>query len=117
MLPSASRLIRRSDFARVYSRGKSYVTDLVVVYVLPNKVQTTRIGFSVSKKLGNAVIRNRVKRKLREATREMLPEIAGGYDVIIVARVKAARAVYADLRGALRGLFEKAGLLQTFNDH
>ncbi len=88
MLPSASRLIRRSDFGRVYSRGKSCATDLVVVYVLPNRGQTTRIGFSVSKKLGKAVIRNRVKRKLREAVRETLPELTTGYDVIIVARVK-----------------------------
>lgn len=113
MLPSAYRLKERSSFRRVYGRGKSCVTDLVVVYVLPNRIDTTRIGFSVSKKLGKSVDRNRVKRLLREASRQVLPHIAMGYDVVIVARRKAAGASYASLLPALAGLFKKSGILKA----
>jgi len=113
MLPSAYRLKERSSFSRVYARGKSCVTDLVVVYVLPNRLYTTRIGFSVSKKLGNSVSRNRVKRLLREASRELLPQIAMGYDVVIVARKKAASESLEHLLPALAGLFKKSGILKA----
>ena len=113
MLPSASRLRQRSAFGRIYAKGRSYVTDLVVVYILPNKGHVTRIGFSVSKKLGNAVKRNRVKRLLREAAREMLPHISDGYDVVVVARNRAAGAVYGDVYAALYGRLQKTGILKA----
>lgn len=113
MLPSAYRLKERSAFRRVYARGKSYVMDLVVVYVLPNKKEITRVGFSVSKKLGKSVDRNRVKRLLREATRQFVPQIAMGYDVVIVARRKAAGAGYEKFLPAISRLFTKSGILKA----
>ena len=113
MLPSASRLRQRSAFGRVYAKGRSYATDLVVVYILPCKGHTTRIGFSVSKKLGNSVNRNRVKRLLREAAREMLPQISDGYDVVVVARSRAAGADYGNVCAALYGRFQKAGIFKA----
>ena len=111
MLPSASRLKRRSDFGRVYAKGRSYVTDLVVVYVLPFRDESTRIGFSVSKKLGKSVARNRVKRLLREAIRPLLPYITLGYNVVIVARVRAADAQLQNLAAALNSALKKSGIL------
>lgn len=113
MLPSAYRLKERSAFSRVYARKKSFVTDLVVVYILPNRLQTTRIGFSVSKKLGNAVVRNRVKRLLREACKQLLPQIVMGYDVVIVARRNAPAAGLDRLLPAVAWLFKKSGILNA----
>lgn len=113
MLPSASRLKRRSDFSRVYGKGRSYATDLIVVYVLPARGKLTRIGFSVSKKLGKSVVRNRVKRLLREAARALLPDLEPGRDVVVVARRKAAGATLAALGSAMQELFRGSGILRA----
>lgn len=115
MLPIASRLKRRSDFGRVYSKGRSYATDLVVVYILPGRNDVTKIGFSVSKKLGGSVARNRVKRLLREAARGLLPRVKNGYYVIVIARVRAGGASLNDLSAALNAAFTKSGILNAGN--
>lgn len=117
MLPVKSRLKRRSDFGRVYSKGRSYATDLVVVYILPHSTNgadnSTKIGYSVSKKLGGSVKRNRVKRLLREATRQFLSCIRVGYYVVVVARVKAGGATLADISAALGAAFSKTGIINA----
>lgn len=113
MLPLAYRLKEKASFSRVYAKGKSYVTNLVVVYALPNKLMNTRIGFSVSKKLGKSVCRNRIKRLLREASRQLLPNVVMGYDVVIVARKKAADASLEKLQSAISKSFTKSGILKT----
>jgi len=110
-LPSAARLRRKSDFGRVYAKGRSYATDLVVVYVLPGRRPTTRVGFSVSGKLGNAVVRNRTRRRLREVVRLLLADVNGRYDVVVVAKRKSVEADLADLRAALGGLFRQSGVI------
>ena len=113
MLPLAFRLKRRSDFGRIYSKGRSNATDLVVVYVLPSRDNATRIGFSVSKKLGGSVARNRVRRLLREAVRPYLPQMKAGYSVIVLARVKAGTATLPQLAAALGKLFSRQGILDA----
>lgn len=111
MLPKAARLVDKREFKSVYTKGRSSATDLVVVYVLPKSEQPTKFGFTVGKKVGGAVVRNRVKRKLREAVRQMLPEMTGDYDIVIVARAKAAQANFSDLSAALRKLLARAGAI------
>lgn len=82
-----------------------------MVYVRPNRKERTRIGFSVSKKLGKAVARNRTKRVLREAARQLLAETASGYDVVVVARAAAGHASFVRILAALRQLFHRAEIL------
>lgn len=107
MLPRINRLRQRSLFGKVYSRGRSGATDLIVVYILPNKQPVTRIGFSVSKKLGGSVARNRIKRLLREACRQLIGEIPDGYDIIVLARKNASNADIDQFSHALKYLFCK----------
>ena len=92
MLVSAHRLRKRKDFRRAYQRGKSVKCASFVLYYAPNRTGTYRVGFSVSKKIGKAVVRNRVKRKLREAARLNPHLFTAGWDYIFIARHAAIHA-------------------------
>lgn len=86
MLAKTYRLTRRNDFRRVYGRGKSAANYSLVLYAAPSRNQTMRVGFSVSKKIGKAVVRNRVKRLMREAAFHLLPTFEGHKDYVFIAR-------------------------------
>ena len=86
MLKKSDRLRKRLDFKRTYKRGKTVKNRFFVLYYAPNQSGTRQIGFSVSKKIGKAVVRNRVKRKLREACRLNLELFPVGYNYIFIAR-------------------------------
>ncbi len=92
-------------FRRLYAKGKTAVTPTVAVYVRPNKSRRTRLGFTVGAKVGKAVKRNRVRRRLREIYRLHEGEMTPGYDIVAVARGRAAGARYPELsRDFLRAL-------------
>lgn len=103
------RLRKREDFVAVYRRGRFYGHHLVALRVLANGGELTRFGFVVSKGIGKAVVRNRVRRRLREGVRTL--PVASGWDMMIVARPPAAAADYHRLRDAVAGLFSQAGVL------
>lgn len=113
MLPAAERLRANPLFKQVFHEGRSYAEPLVVLHLLklPDSPARREAGFSVSKKVGVAVVRNRVRRRLREAVRLLLPELPRGFRAVIVARPAAAQANYADLAACLRRAFTRAGLL------
>lgn len=92
-------------FRRLYAKGKSVVFPTIAVYAKPNHSQRSRLGFTVGTKVGKAVCRNRVRRRLREAYRIHEAEFAPGWDIVVVARVKAAYVSYQQLeRELLRAL-------------
>jgi ribonuclease P protein component len=113
MLPSAARLKRRSDFGRVYGRRRSSATDLIVMYVMPGTGVSTRVGFSVSGKLGGAVIRNRTKRRISEAVRLVLPRITGIWDIVIVAKRNSVEAGFTDIQAAIETLLRRSGVIKA----
>ncbi len=97
MLPKTYRLKEKKDFRRIYQKGNTINTPYFVLYYRTNKNEETRIGFSVSKKNGNAVVRNRLKRRFREACRVLLKGFPQGFDYILIVRNSAKRASYAQL--------------------
>jgi len=106
------RLRRNSDFQRVRRIGKFHASPLMVLAFVRNELDHSRFGFVVSKRLGKAVKRNKIKRRLREATRLRLPQIKSGFDVVVIARQPLSRAGYADIEHSLERLLKKADLLK-----
>jgi ribonuclease P protein component len=102
-------LTRSEQYALVYNKGSSWRSDLVVMKALPNGLTFSRCGFSVGRRLGGAVVRNRVKRRLREILR-LLP-LVPGWDIIFIARAQAASASFASLKKTVPALLSRAGLL------
>lgn len=86
---------------------------LLIIYILENKKDYNRIGFTVSKKVGKSVIRNRVKRLLRESYRLNEEKILPGYDIIFVARDRASQASYKEIESAMLHLFRKMKLVKN----
>ena len=100
------------EFRRLFARGKSYVTPLIVVYVLKNRQKQVRMGITTTKKVGNAVKRSRCRRVIREAFRAVAGEIPPGWTFVLVARVKTAFVKGGQVERDLRHCLVKAGLLQ-----
>jgi len=90
-------LKKNYEFRRLYTKGKSVVTPCMVVYSLRNANGSNRVGYTVSTKLGHAVVRNRVRRRLREIYRLNSHRLQTGHDIVIVARTKSVGADYARL--------------------
>ena len=100
---------------RVRRRGKSYAHPLVVLIAAPNDLDQVRIGISASHAVGNAVQRNRAKRRIRACVETLLPDLNSGWDIVILARVMSREAPYEDLLNSLRLLMQKANILGIAN--
>ena len=101
-------LTESEQYALVYNEGRSWVSSSVAMKALPNGLGLSRCGFSVSKRVGNAVKRNRVKRLLREILR--LTPLEPGWDVIFIARPPAAATRYVELKKSVESLLSRAQL-------
>ena len=99
-------------FRRAYSRGKTAADSRLALYVRRNGQKTNRLGFTVSTKVGRAVTRNRVRRRLREIYRLHEDVLALGCDVVVVARTRAASSDYHQLERSFLKLADKLGLLK-----
>lgn len=105
------RLTRSEDFKRVRRSGKSYAHPLVVLIVQSNNQPRVKIGVAAGRTVGTAVYRNRAKRLLREAMRTLIPNIASGLDLILIARPALVSATLEDTRDALLNLLQRARIL------
>ena len=105
-------ICKNNEFRRAYARGKSYVTPLVVVYVVKNRRKEARVGITTSKKVGNAVQRNRSRRVLREAYRQLADRVKPGYDLVLVARGRTPFAKSTQVQCHLERQLWDAGVLR-----
>lgn len=104
------RLRDRRRFQEVRKRGRCWVHPLCVLCVLPNRLPYSRFGFSVSRRIGKAVARNRAKRRLREIVRQRQNNIRPGYDMVFIARRPIVDASHQALVAAVEGLLREAAL-------
>ena len=104
-------LSRPQDFAALQSDGTIRSHPLLLVRVLRTALDLTRFGMSTGRKLGGAVVRNRVRRRLREVLRAMAPSFQPGWDVLIIAKPGLVEADHAALVGAVRRLLARGGVL------
>jgi len=109
-----SRLTRRSEFLRVAGRGRKAARPALVLQALSQPEGPVRVGFTATRKIGNAVVRNRAKRRLRAAAHLALAEAAGtmtpGWDLVLIARDGTAARPWDKLLGDLRGTLRQTGV-------
>ncbi len=94
-------LKKNKDFQQVYRKGKSYANRFLVMYVLENNSDKNRLGISVSKKVGNSIVRHRLARLIRESYRLQEDRYRCGIDIVVIARIGAKEKTYKDIDGAM----------------
>ena len=102
-------LTKRAQYLAVYKSGKAWVDSFIVIKVLPNGLDFSRCGFSVAKEIGKAVVRNKVRRLLKEIV--SLTNIRPGWDIVFIARPNAATADYHKLKKSMEKLLLRAHLV------
>jgi ribonuclease P protein component len=114
MLSTDNRLRDRKDFGAVREQGRRWRGDVLIVNAMPRAGDLpVRFGFVISRKIGTAVVRNRIKRRLRAVMHAHLAEVVRGYDVVIISRQPASSATYAALETAALDLLRRAGLMAS----
>ncbi len=108
-------LKKNIDFRRVYNKGSSYSNKFLVMYVLHNNMEENRLGISVSKKVGNSVVRHRLTRLIRESYRLQEEIFQPGWDIVVVARVNGKNANYHEIESALMHLANLHHIIKTEN--
>jgi len=107
-------LRKRAQYLAVYRAGKGSSDENLEIKALPNGLDYSRYGFSATRKLGGAVVRNRVRRLLKEAVR--LARVKAGWDIVFIARRSAVGADYHRLKGSVDRLLGRVGLLEDRNE-
>ena len=107
-----SRITSRADFREVYQHGRSVANRDLVAYFLERRGRATRLGISVSKKVGSAVARNRIRRLLKEAYRANEAKIKEGYDIVLIARQPIKEKSFHDVEKTFIDVLGKAGLIK-----
>jgi len=103
-------LTKNYEFKRLYNKGKNAASKCVVVYCIKNNSPKNRLGITVSAKLGGAVQRNRIRRRLKEIYRINEQTLCTGVDIVIVARFRSRNATWSELESSVLSLFRKLGL-------
>ncbi len=106
-------LKKNGQFVYAYKKGKAKSTKSMTLIFVRARTYNTKVGFSVSKKIGNAVVRNKVKRRLKDSFGRYMPLVKNGYYVVFATRKPIAEATFAQIHSDVGYLLSKAGLLNT----
>lgn len=112
MLNKKFRLKKKGEFSKAYKQGHSKANPYLVIYYFKRTKKEIRVGFSVSKKIGNAVVRNKIKRRLREAIKPYINKILPSYDIIFIARHKIKGISFKDVEKNMVSLLNVTGLIK-----
>ena len=113
MLSKAHRLHKEKDFKKTFQKGRSFFTKALGVKVLKNNLKTSRFGIVVSTKISKkAVVRNKVKRQIREVLRSQLDKVKPGYDVVIITLPAIIDKEYVDIEKDLKSAFKKLNIIE-----
>ena len=104
-------LTKNHEFKKLYNKGKSAASKFVVIYCIRNGIEENRLGITVSTKLGGAVERNRIRRRLKEIYRLNEHSLRAGYNIVLVARLRCRNVGWGELEASVRSLFKKLGLV------
>jgi ribonuclease P protein component len=107
------KLKKNYEFKKVYTEGRYYVEKFVVMYIIVNNSASNRVGFSVSKKVGNSVIRNKVKRLMKEVYRKYADNNKIGFDIVFTARVGSGSVDYKTIENNIMSIMRKAKLKKS----
>lgn len=111
-MKNTTSLKKNYEFRIVYKRGKSIANRQLVMYIFPNKKEINHLGISVSKKVGNSVVRSRITRLIRESYRLNEDLIETGYDIVFIARSGAVSISYKEMEKSVKHLLKKQGLIK-----
>ncbi|MGV8153686.1 MAG: ribonuclease P protein component [Alkaliphilus sp.] len=103
---------KNKEYREVYKHGKSMANRLLIIYFKKNNSEENRIGFTVSKKVGKSVVRNRVRRLLKESYRLNFEKIEKGYDIVFIARKNVKESPFKEVKSAMMHLLRKKKLLK-----
>ena len=106
------KLKKNYEFKKVYNEGKYYVEKYVVMYIILNDSEFNRVGFSVSKKVGKSVVRNRIKRQMKESYRKYADSTKVGFDMVFTARVGSGSADYRMIENNINSVLKRAKLIK-----
>lgn len=106
-MKNTESLKKNEDFRLVYRRGRSVANRFLVLYKLPNRTGNNRLGISVSKKVGNSVVRSRITRLIRESYRGHEKNVSTGWDLVIIARNPANGATFHEISNSMENVFKK----------
>jgi ribonuclease P protein component len=112
-MKKTERLRKNEQFRRVFREGKVFVGNRIVVYALENALSHSRVGITVSRKVGGAVERNQLKRIMREAWRAREGRLRKGFDLVLVPRMKAKTASFREISDELQELLVKGNVIEV----
>lgn len=113
MLKRINRLKKRYQFNYVYKSGEHFSSNHIVLYVVGSKTKYIKVGLAVTKKVGHAVTRNRIRRQLREIIGKVIPNLKQQNNIIVVAKDNVTQATFAELTAEFNKLIVKAGLIKN----
>lgn len=101
------------EFRRAYAKGRSFVSPVLVTYCFKRKSGGIRVGITSGKKIGNAVERNRSRRVIRAALRQLMPQVSGNWDIVFVARTKTCCVKSQIVEQSMKNHLERGGIIKN----
>lgn len=114
-MDNTEKLKKTYEFKNVYNNGKSLADQYIVMYFLKNGLNTNRVGFSVSKKIGKSVVRNHVRRLMNESFRLLDVNLNSGFDIIFIARNKIIEADFHIIQQSMKRLLKRTPIFMVSN--